>query len=47
MHSLVVIDVDRQGDVIDNLQRILERSLEGSDNIDRVDISFELREGLC
>lgn len=46
MHGLVVIDIDRQRNLLDNFKRILQRMLESRNDDDRVNISFELRQRL-
>jgi hypothetical protein len=46
VHGLVIVDIDRGGDFLDNGEGIGESALEGRDNDDGVDVTFELREGL-
>ena len=46
VHGLVVVDVDREGDVVDDLEGVLEGPLEGADDDDGVDVALELGEGL-
>ena len=46
VHGLVVVDVDGVGDLLDDLERVVEGALEGRDDDDGVDVSFELGEGV-
>lgn len=46
IHGLVIVDIDRGGNFLDNGESIGESALEGRDNDDGVDVTFELREGL-
>jgi hypothetical protein len=40
VHSLVVVDVDRKRDLVDNREGIFESVLEGGDDYDWVDVAF-------
>jgi hypothetical protein len=46
-HGLVVIDIDRCGNLVDNLDGILQGTLESGNDDNGVDIALELRESLC
>ena len=46
-HGLVVIDVDGQGDLLNDLKSVLERALESRDDNDGVNVAVELGQGLC
>lgn len=46
IHGLVIVDVDREGDVFDDLEGVLEGALEGGNDDDGVDVALELGEGL-
>jgi hypothetical protein len=37
---LVVVDIDREGDLVDNLEGIFKGALEGGDDHNRVDVSL-------
>jgi hypothetical protein len=47
VHGLVVVDVDRVGDLVDDGEGVLEGPLEGRDDDDGVDVALKLREGMC
>lgn len=46
VHGLVVADVDRCRNFLDDIDGVLESTLEGRDDDDGVDVAFELGEGL-
>ena len=46
-HLLVVVDVDGDGDALDDLEGLLEGFVVGGDDDDGVDVALELGEGLC
>ena len=45
-HLLVVVDVDGDGDALDDLEGLFEGFVVGGDDDDGVDVALELGEGL-
>ena len=47
VHLLVVVDVDIDGDLVDDLEGIGKSLLESLDDYDGVDVALKLRQSLC
>lgn len=46
VHGLVVVDIDRQRDLLDDLKGVFKGSLKGGNDDDRVDVTIELGKSL-